>query len=166
MVAPSKRISKQAELVERRTEALRMHIAGHTWQQVSDRLGYSSAAHACTDAKKGLEALRAQQDQAAEDYRAIELARLDGALAVAVRIMNEQHVAHGNGKVVYRDIDGQQVPVVDNSISLAAADRVVKISESRRKLLGLDAPAKQEVTGTSTVHYMVTGMTGDELDQV
>jgi hypothetical protein len=164
MVAPSNRISTQAQRTERRAEALRMHIAGHTWQKIADRLGYSSAGHACADGRRALEILRAHQDQAAEEYRAIELARLDEALAVAMRIMAEEQVAHSNGKIVYRQIEGQQVPVVDNTVALAAADRVVKISESRRKLLGLDAPVRQEVTGTSTVHYMVSGVSADELE--
>ncbi len=161
---PNSRASKQAEVAKRRTEAIRMHLAGHRLQAIADALGYSSVQTAQKDIARAVEALKAEQHKAADELRAVELARLDDALAVCIRIMNEQHVAHSGGKIVERVIDGQIVPVIDNGPSLAAADRIVKISESRRKLLGLDAPAKQEIATEATVHFKVEGVAAEELE--
>jgi hypothetical protein len=162
--APDHRAAKRAEVAERRTKAIRLHLAGLTFQQIADQLGYSSRQVAGKDVARALEELKAEQHKAAEEWRAVELARLDQALAVAIRVMNEQHVAHSGGSIVMRVVDGEEVPVVDNGPSLAAVDRVVKISESRRKLLGLDAPAKQEIVQESTVHFAVVGVPAEELD--
>lgn len=144
---------------------MRLHLAGHNWQDVADTLGYASRGAACKDVGIALKQLRAEQDEVAGEYRAIELARLDDALAVCHRILHEEHVAHSGGNIVYREIDGQLVPLADSAPSLAAADRIVKISESRRKLLGLDAPVKQEISADTTVHYVV-GVEAAELEQL
>ena len=48
----------------------------------------------------------------------------------------------GRGKVVYED-NGR--PMIDDGPNLAAIDRLVKISESHRKLLGLDQEPSMNV---------------------
>jgi hypothetical protein len=49
----------------------------------------------------------------------------------------------------------------DDGPVLSAIDRIVRISESRRKLLGLDQPAKTQVSGGVT--YEVVGINPDDL---
>ena len=44
-----------------------------------------------------------------------------------------------------KDANGKEAEVPDAKVRLGAADRTVKTSESRRKLLGLDAATKQDV---------------------
>jgi hypothetical protein len=163
-VPPNSRSSKQAEVAERRTAAMRLHIAGHTYQQIADRLGYKSAGAVGVDIQRAMEQLKKEQHKTAEERRDLELARLDEIAAVCHRVMLTEHVAHSGGKIVERVIDGQVVPLVDSAPSLAAADRLIKVSESRRKLLGVDAPARQEITGETTVHYRVVGVSAEELD--
>jgi hypothetical protein len=51
--------------------------------------------------------------------------------------------------------------LADDAPVLNAVDRLVKISESRRKLLGLDAPAKVQSEGT--VRYSIDGVNPEDL---
>lgn len=70
-----------------------------------------------------------REDEPAELVRAYELERLDAALRASVGILA-----------------GSSTPdsaAWNPAIALAAVDRIVKVSESRRKLLGLDIPARQ-----------------------
>jgi hypothetical protein len=50
---------------------------------------------------------------------------------------------------------------MDDGPVLSAIDRLVRISESRRKLLGLDQPAKMNVSGGLT--YEVVGIDPEAL---
>lgn len=107
----------------RRVKALDLRIAGMSFRLIGERLGVSGkTAH--LDVRAALSELAEQQHASAEQYRALELERLDRAvLALA-------------GKLQKGD------PQVINSW--------VRVSESRRKLLGLDAPAQVELSGQLT----------------
>src|SRR4029078_1889290 len=72
------------------------------------------------------------------EYRAMELARLDTLALAAANVLSATHPYVSGGKVL-KD-------VTDDGPRLAAIDRLLRISESRRKLLGLDAPAKTALT--------------------
>lgn len=87
-------------------------------------------------------AIAAVPVEAVEALRTIELARLDEALVEALRQLRMNHVMVSHGRI----IEG----VVDEGPKLAAIDRIIKISESRRRLLGLDLPVK--VSHEVTVH--------------
>ncbi|MGW8679649.1 hypothetical protein ACWGNN_01020 [Streptomyces sp. NPDC055817] len=91
-------------------------------------------------------------DPKVDEWRAMELARLDGSLErlkgledAARRVLEREHITVNNGRII--TLDGSPLP--DDGPVLAAIDRLIKVedarqrnSESRRKLLGLDAPAK------------------------
>ncbi|MFD4830149.1 hypothetical protein ACFWPV_09880 [Streptomyces uncialis] len=97
-------------------------------------------------------------DPKVDAWRAIELERLEGALArldgleaAALEVLAREHITVSHGKVI---IVGDR-PLLDDGPVLAAIDRLVKIedtrqrnSESRRKLLGLDSPIKADVQVT------------------
>lgn len=85
-----------------------------------------------------------RQDSAAmrEQYIAMELERLDAAQQVVIGILEANHLLVADGRVVR--VDGAPLP--DAGPVLAAIREFRQISESRRKLLGLDAPAKATVT--------------------
>eukprot|EP00918_Siedleckia_nematoides_P107127 GHVU01233574.1.p2 GENE.GHVU01233574.1~~GHVU01233574.1.p2 ORF type:complete len:186 (+),score=40.33 GHVU01233574.1:527-1084(+) len=85
-----------------------------------------------------------RQDSAAmrEQYIALELERLDAAQQVVVAVLEANHMLVSDGRVV--TVDGSPLP--DSGPVLAAVRELRMISESRRKLLGLDAPAKATVT--------------------
>jgi hypothetical protein len=103
---------------EREVQALELRKAGATYEAIGAKLGMTAqGAHAVV--KRVLERMSAETDEAAAEVRRLELERLDTAvLAIA------SQVKRGN---------------------LGAIDRWLRISESRRKLLGIDAPNKHEV---------------------
>lgn len=85
-----------------------------------------------------------RQDSASlkEQYVALELERLDAAQTVVLAVLEANHMLVSDGRVVR--IDGAPLP--DSGPVLAAVREFRMISESRRKLLGLDAPTKTTVT--------------------
>jgi len=160
----------KAMRAERDERALRMSIAGHTYQAIADALGFRNRQAVHLVIKKGLEELTKKRNLAAEELRSKHIALLDEALAVAHDIMNKDHLAHGNGRVVTREVklkDGsyETVTLLDDGPRLAAADRLIKISESQRKLLGIDAPAKLDQTVSGTIGYQIDA-SPDELEQL
>ncbi|MGW0837537.1 hypothetical protein [Streptomyces prunicolor] len=101
-------------------------------------------------------------DPKAEEYRKVQLARLEAALERlhnmegSVRtVMARKHITVNNGRVI-RILDensGEEEPVEDDTFVLQAVDRLNRIEEQRRKtsdsicrLLGLDMPVKVDAT--------------------
>jgi hypothetical protein len=102
---------------EKQVKALTLRKAGASYVTIADALGYSSGSGAFKAVAAGL---KKTLQEPADDLRRLELARLDDMLKAIAH-----HVASGN---------------------LTAIDRALKIQERRARLLGLDAPVKQDVT--------------------
>lgn len=137
---------------ERRREAVKLATAGHTYEEIAGKLGYSSRQAAFRDVKAGLApALKALTEEG-KTYLAVSLARLEEAHRVAATVMHE-----------HRPATADEPDEVAADQRLAAAATVVKVSESLRKLLGLDAPTKTEATIDATVGYVVA-VAPEELD--
>jgi len=104
---------RQFAAMERRKKALEMRMAGLTYQQIADNLGYGNrnSAYDAVDS-----ALRDIPRENAVKLRTLELERLDFA---ASRIA--KRVSQGD---------------------LPAIDRWLKIQERRARLQGLDAPTR------------------------
>ncbi len=135
---------KRIEVARRRERAIELRIAGWQWQAIADELGYSDRGAACKDVSRALEAAHAEMKDSAAALVQLENERLDAVQRVAMEVMSKDHIHVSNGRIV-RHEDGS--PVLDDGPKLAAVGKVVQVSESRRKLLGLDAPTKQEITG-------------------
>lgn len=168
--SPGNRASNNAERAERRERAVRLSVSGMTYDQIAVELGYASKQAVHRDVKAALAQAIKSQNLAVEELREKHTRLLNEALEVAYRIMNEQHLAHGNGRLVRREVEQEDgsvelVDVIDNGPNLAAADRLVKISESQRKLWGIDAPAKVEALHEGTINYVINAEAG-ELDQL
>jgi hypothetical protein len=169
-LSPQDRAAQQAARAVRRERAVRLSISGMTYDRIAVELGYASKQAAHKDVKAALAEALKRQDLAVDELRIKHTLLLDEALQVAHRIMNEQHIAHSAGRLVQREIehpDGsvELVDVIDNGPNLAAADRLIKISESQRKLWGIDAPTRTEATIDATVGYAVA-VTSEELEQL
>ncbi len=108
---------------ERRAKALELRKHGMPYRAIGAQLGISEA-QAHNDVQRALQALAALELDSAAEYRTMELERLDTLTVASARVLS----AAGDG------------------MRLAAIDRLLRISESRRKLLGLDAPAKTAFT--------------------
>jgi hypothetical protein len=139
---------KRFLVAERRRQAIAMRCAGATWQDVADALDYSSRQAAHKDISTAFEQERKQMSEGLEELRQLELARLDTLIAKATEILVADHPYLFGGEVV---------PGVSNSGPvLAAVDKLKALSESRRKLLGLDAQPEQG--GGGTVQFYVNGV--------
>lgn len=88
---------------------------------------------------------------------------IDAALTKANEILEAVHLAVAGGRVV-RD-EETDAAIIDHGPNLAAAQALIRMSESRRKLLGTDAPAKTEVAVDQTIKYVVEA-TAEELEQL
>lgn len=93
---------------EKRAEALELRAMGYSYQAVADEVGYASKGAAHNAVSKGLADI---PREAAEQARELELGRLDDLQMAAM-----------NGALAG---------------DLFAIDRVIKVIESRAKLLGL-----------------------------
>lgn len=145
---------RTAETAERDAEACRLRSRGMSYRDIARELGYASMGGAYRAVQRALADIVREP---AEEARQLELDRLDAALEAVMKVMATEHVVIQHGRVV--ELDGRPVP--DDAPVLAAVDRIVKLSESRRKLLGLDAAQKLDVSGE--VRYEIVGVDIDDL---
>lgn len=112
----------------RQSQALSLRIKGHSFREIAAELGISvSVAH--SDVRTAMSApLKRTQDEL-DAERELELHRCDVGLKVTGRILADETLDP------------------ESELKLKALDRQVKLQEQRAKLLGLYAPAKQEVSG-------------------
>ena len=109
---------KAEAATERRLQALELRKAGANYRRIGAQLGVSEA-QAYKDVQGELQRIQAEASDLAADVRTLELERLD-ALTLALWPSARQ---------------GKE----------GAIDRVLRVMERRSKLLGLDAPTKQDV---------------------
>lgn len=132
-----------------RQQAYDLRLRGRTLRQIATDMGCSAdKVH-----KLIREEIKLREDPFIHQVRQFEQDRLDHLQQVALTLLDNpgtvQHVAHWDGTYETND-QGEQfkkitmVPVLvldDRKIS-AGIDRVLRICESRRKLLGVDAPVR------------------------
>lgn len=137
----SGRFSRTLKGVERDREACRLRTRRCTYQQISDTLGYGSAANAHRAVQRTLAAI---PRDAAEELVQLELDQLDMMTAAVIEVLEANHYVVSQGRLIYLNDDAP--PLTDDSPVLAAVDRLLKIQERRARLLGLDQPTKATVT--------------------
>lgn len=133
------RFTRTVRGAQRDAEAATMRARGATYQQIADALGYADRRTAYRAVEK---VLTETVTEPSEELRSLELARLDAILAKAWSVMEAEHVTVSHGKII-RGADGQ--PLRDDGPVLAAIDRILKVSERRARLVGLDAPNRTEL---------------------
>jgi len=120
MTAPESTTSKRRILArEREVQAMSLRLAGAGYKRIGEALGVSTAA-AYKAVKRVMDRTRKVADETAEQLREVHRARLE-----ALHLANWPQAQKGH---------------------LGAGALVVKISESLRKLDGVDAPAKMDLT--------------------
>lgn len=138
----------QVKILERMRDGGNLHA-------IAKELGYSAEYVRKLYAK----ALKSIIQAPTEDARKMELERLDFTMTCVMRVLQRTHWLVSSGTVV-KDIvtdehgnpvlDEEGKPTVirleDTAPVLQAVDRLIKISERRAKLLGLDLPAKIALT--------------------
>jgi hypothetical protein len=128
----------RAEVADREVRAIDMRRNGATYDQIGQQLGISTSG-AAQIVKRVLDR---HVTEALPDVRKLELDRLDQLQLAALLVLRREHWLVQAGKVV---IDQAGLPMRDDGPTLAAIDRLVRIGESRRRLLGVDAPVRHEV---------------------
>ncbi len=133
--------TRSTETRQRDARALGLRQRGLSYTAIRDELGFSavSSAHAAVRRAIG-DCYR----EAAGEAVQLELERLDDVYRTLYRVMLTRHPAvSSSGKVV---VDGNGQPVYDDAVNVQAGLAIMRVSESRRKLLGIDAPARSRVT--------------------
>lgn len=119
-----------ADILERRAQALALRRSGLGYRPIGEILGVSrQTAH--NDVTKALEELAKEVADGAEQLRALEGSRLETALH---KVMTELN----------RPPDPERGAVFNPK----AIELLIKVSESYRKLYGLDAPQRVDATLT------------------
>ena len=130
--------TRTIETAERDAEAAALHANGTSYANLAARYGVSKQAAIGMVRRAHHEAGRQLREQAL----GVELARLDGLEAALLAVLARHHVTVNNGRVIM--LDGE--PLEDDGPVVTAAMGLLRVSERRSKLLGLDAPARQTVT--------------------
>lgn len=135
----SGRFTRNPETAALDARAAKLRTHGMPYRAIARELGYADHSSARAAVSRALaEIVR----EPAEELVKLELARLDDALARAYEVLATTHyIASTKGDVV----EHAGTPLVDDGPALAAASLIVRTSESRRKLLGLDAPRRVSV---------------------
>jgi hypothetical protein len=69
--------AQRTKTAERRSQAVKLRIAGADWETIARTCGYASRGAACTDVTRAMEAATAEATRNADVLRHLELARLD-----------------------------------------------------------------------------------------
>lgn len=119
---------------ERDAEAAHLRAQHRSYREISAQMGYTGS-----NAYKAVQrAIAAAPAEAVAEMRVIESALLDDVIAKLWDIVLADHPYINQG----RRFEG----VSDAGPVIAALGGIVRASESKRKLWGLDAPARQVIT--------------------
>lgn len=115
-------------------QAAHMRAEGRTYRQIATMLSVSVGT-AYTAVSRAIAAVPVE---AVTELRQIECARLDAVVARLWDVVHADHPYVSQGKV-FEDIQ-------DAGPVISALGAIIRAGESKRKLLGLDAPARQTIT--------------------
>jgi hypothetical protein len=111
--------SQELQAVDKQAQALRLRLAGISYADIAQQVGYKSASGALQAVKS---ALKKTLREPANELRTVELARLDEAQsAIWAKVLN------GNERAI---------------------ETFLRISRRRSELLGLNAPVDLKVSGS------------------
>lgn len=136
----------QAATLDREARAIELRRNGATYPQIAERLSISEAG-ARKIVKRVLDRM---VTEAVPDVRKLELDRLDQLHVQALLVLQREHVVVSAGKPVL-GFDGR--PMRDDGPTLQAIRTILTIQERRARLLGLDAPLKQDITVRTEDEY-------------
>ncbi|MEM6259692.1 MAG: hypothetical protein AAGI37_15540 [Planctomycetota bacterium] len=118
---------EKERIAERRNKAVELRKSGLPYTKIAEQLGVSLST-SYKDVAAVMAELKSHGLHLVMEMRQMELERLDAALLK----VNQAMAAARQNK--------------DHELVLKCVDRLVKIGESRRKLLGLDTPQRIDVT--------------------
>ncbi len=147
------RFKRSLKGAQRDAEAARMRASGYLLREIAEHLGLKTEGAA----KRAIDrALQDVQAPAVEALRASQQEIIDRMKVAALDVMEREHVAHSNGRVVY-DVengvaaDGTVRPVLDDGPRLQAINALRGVLEREAKLWGADAPVRTTIEGDELV---------------
>ena len=149
---PEARIAAKIEREERRRQAVKLAIDGVPYEEIAERLGYNSRQAAHRDVKAALAPATRELIEAGKELIAVQAARLEQM--------------HRDARKIYDEFNADEYSIAADQ-RLAAMDRMLRVGESLRKLVGADAPTRTESKTTldATVGYSVA-VSPEELEQL
>lgn len=156
MAAPKAKSPTQSEALDR--EISRLDIRGYTHAEIAAQLGISRPSVSARLKKINARAVTERQEHIARERRTLDTA-LQEALDAWERSKEDAEVVtverrKGGDKVIKRT-EGR-------AGDAAFLQAIVRTSESRRKLLGLDAPAKS--LGATLTAEQLAALSDEELE--
>jgi hypothetical protein len=127
--------------LERDARAVQMHAMRYSYSEIAAALGYGNRQNAHRAVKRAHTRILTKPVMT---HVATSFAELDAIVVRLIGIIHQQHVVVSGGKIVRDDQTGE--PLIDRGPELAALAQWAKVSESRRRLLGLDAAVKLDVS--------------------
>lgn len=132
----------QDRVRERRKQATALRLAGVSWQQIADQLGYADRQSACTDVRRARERSQAELDISLTELRDQELDRLD-RMQVALwpqAMAGDQRAAETVLKIMRRRAAYLQLdmPIVHEVITIDSIER--ELAQLREAYPDLTAP--------------------------
>ncbi len=120
--------------------ATKLRAQGLSYAQIAEQMGMSGRSKAYEAVAR---CLNDTLKPPADELRILEAERLDDLTRKAYEVLTADHIVTQHGKIV-RGEDGE--PVQDHEPVLKAIDRLLRLSDARRRLLGLDVPVRADVT--------------------
>lgn len=129
------RFVRSLETAQRDSLAAELRARSLSYKDIAVKLGYENESGAFKAVQRALAAVPVE---AVAELRAIEAQRLDALSRRLWAVLDTRYPLTAPDRV-FVNKDGESVP--DPRPVIAAVDRLLRISEQRRRLLGLDAPA-------------------------
>lgn len=154
-------VAQQARVAQ----AITMRLEYKTWPEIAAALGWGHSTSAMIAVKREMERRRTAMDDTLDELRTREFDRLEALGREALRILNTDHYVVSGGTVVTSSLGTYDLetprPLLDDGPKLQAINTLVKVSESLRRLLGLDVATK--VDASVNVQYTIKGIPEDEM---
>jgi hypothetical protein len=119
-----------------------LRAQGWEFRDIAEHLGLGSPAAAQQAMRRALvETMRAPADE----LRGVELTLINQGIRMCWEIINNPQPLldrAGNAVAVYDGVSGEERGVPDQGVMVQALAQLNKFGESRRKLMGLDAPTR------------------------
>lgn len=131
--------AQQAEVSERRGQAIQLRLAHVPLAVIAERLGYKTASAVSQDISRALAARRDETRDQADLLVAFEDEKLDAVERVLWGIIRRRHVLVSQGRVM-RDTDG--TALTDDDPATRATGVLLRAFERRSRLHGHDKPTR------------------------
>jgi Sigma-70, region 4 len=126
---------------------LDLRRAGLSYRDIARQVGLSvSNVH-----NRVTRSLDRTRREPADGVRELEVERLDALQVALTRVLRRDHVTVSGGRIV---VDEDDQPLRDDGPTIAAAQALVRVGESRRRLLGLDTPNRVDVRGALSIDLL------------